>query len=78
MVSCRHGQSRSPAIAAATSAYLGFDEMGIWENPVKIPNMDVYRLVSRALGVEKTEEENRELFLANARAGRCWESSKWQ
>ena len=68
IVSCQYGQSRSAGIAAAIAAYLGQDEMKIFSNSNKMPNMRCYALVCQALGIERSEEEIRERFLINANA----------
>lgn len=68
VVSCRYGESRSAGIAAAIAAYLGQDEIEIFDDPDKMPNMHCYALMCDALGVERSEEELRQRFLINANA----------
>lgn len=68
VVSCRYGESRSAGIAAAIAAYLGQDELEIFDDPDKIPNMHCYALTCEALGVERSEDEIRQRFLINANA----------
>ena len=70
IVTCRYGQSRSAGVAAAITAYLEQDEMKIFENPNKMPNMHCYALICQALGIERTEAELRERYLINAKASR--------
>ena len=67
-VCCDSGESRSTAMAAAITRYLGGDEMAIWTNPHYHPNSLVYRLLCTAFGVVATETEVQKKLLINKRA----------
>jgi predicted protein tyrosine phosphatase len=68
LVCCDAGQSRSAAIAAAVSRYLGQDEWAIWDNPRYRPNPLVYRLTCKALGIRVWKLALRYRVRRNARA----------
>ena len=66
---CDAGESRSPAVAAAVMRYFRSDDMPLWRNPRYHPNMLVYAMLTRALGVPLSDGEldhrihvNREAF----------------
>jgi predicted protein tyrosine phosphatase len=50
-VCCDRGESRSAAMAAAISRFIGQNEWAIWDDPRYHPNPLVYRLTCRALGL---------------------------
>ena len=55
---CDAGQSRSPAVAAAVGRYFGIDMLNsVWRNPNYSPNIMVFEKMSRALGIEVSDEE---------------------
>ena len=68
LVCCDAGQSRSAAIAAAISRYLGQDEWQIWDNPRYRPNPLVYQLTCKALGIRVWTPALRYRVRRNARA----------
>ena len=72
---CDSGESRSAAVAAALSRYLGRDETAFWLEPKLHPNPLVYRLLCRACGLKASrlrtawlQHRNRQAF-RNAKKG---------
>lgn len=51
-VCCDAGESRSAALAAVLSRYLGLDEWTIWDDPHYHPNPLVYRLGCKVFGIK--------------------------
>ena len=54
---CDSGVSRSSAMAAAASRFLGRDDLPIWREPRFSPNPLVYDAVCRSLGMTLSDEE---------------------
>ena len=54
---CDSGVSRSSAMAAAASRFLGGDDLLIWRDPRFSPNPLVYDAVCRSLGMTLSDEE---------------------
>lgn len=61
VVHCAAGKSRSAAVAAAINEYLDLGEH-IWDCPSFYPNMHVYKLACKELGIEKKPSDYEELF----------------
>lgn len=65
---CNAGESRSTALCAALCEYYSVDSSWIWESYLYHPNMLVFDLFTKALGVEVDDFRKDELFQKNRNA----------
>lgn len=65
---CNAGESRSAALCAALCEYYGVNSDWIWDSPHYHPNMYVFNLFAKELGVEVADIRKEELFFRNSRA----------
>ena len=65
---CNAGESRSAALCAALCEYYGVNSDWIWESPHYHPNMYVFDLFTKELGVEVADFRKEELFFRNSKA----------
>ena len=65
---CNAGESRSAALCAALCEYYGMSSDWIWDSPYYHPNMYVFDLFTKELGVEVADIRKEELFFRNSRA----------
>lgn len=61
VIHCGAGISRSSAVAAAIDEYFGIG-YDVWSRKEYFPNLHVYKLACRELGIGKTQEDYDELF----------------
>ena len=61
IVHCAAGISRSAGVGAAINEYLHLGKK-IWDNRIYFPNMLVYKLACKELGILKTQEDYDKLF----------------
>ncbi len=65
---CNAGESRSPALCAALCEYFGEDSSWIWDSPHYHPNIHVFDLFVRELGIEISDLRKDHLYLRNRQA----------
>lgn len=65
---CNAGESRSAALCAALCEYYGVNSDWIWDSPYYHPNMYVFDLLTKELGVEVADFQKEELFFRNQKA----------
>ncbi len=65
---CNAGESRSAALCAALCEYYDVNSDWIWDSPHYHPNMYVFDLFTKELGVEVADVRKEELFFRNSKA----------
>ena len=65
---CNAGESRSAALCAALCEYYGVNSDWIWASPHYHPNMYVFDIFTKELGVEVADIRKEELFFRNNKA----------
>ena len=63
--SCNAGESRSAALCASLCEYYDLDSNWIWGSPQYHPNMLVFDMFTKALGLEIDDARQEELFQTN-------------